>query len=256
MRWAHLRIQGSGYRGWLYALTEGGKGNEVARAAGTTANAVTRDSQWLGLSTLVVLCLLAPVAALAQSLDTVTRVIDGDTVVLSSLGTVRLIGVDTPETVDPRKPVQFFGKEASAFARTLTLGKQVRVEYDQQRTDRYHRTLAYLYLLDGTFVNMELVRQGYGHAYLAFPFRFMASFRDAEREAREGRRGLWADPQTQAAPTQSTPAASLRVWVNTASGVYHCLGTRYYGNTKSGGYLTQGEAKQKGYRAAYGRECR
>lgn len=204
---------------------------------------------------LVALCLFAPFPLLAQSLDTVQRVIDGDTVVLSSIGTVRLIGVDTPETVDPREPVQYFGKEASSFTRTLTLGKQVQVEYDQQRTDRYRRTLAYLYLLDGTFVNLEIVRQGYGHAYLSFPFRLMESFRGAEREAREARRGLWAEsPQELAA--KPTDTGAVRVWVNAASKVYHCPNTRYYGNTKAGTYLTQAVAQAQGYRAAYGRLCR
>jgi len=90
--------------------------------------------------------LLGSASVQTQSTHTVQRVIDGDTVVLSSLGTVRLIGVDTPETVDPRKPVQVFGKEASAFTTQLLLGKHVRVEYDQQRTDKYRRTLVYLYL--------------------------------------------------------------------------------------------------------------
>ena len=204
---------------------------------------------------LVALCLVAPFPLLAQSLDTVRRVIDGDTVVLSSIGTVRLIGVDTPETVDPRKPVQYFGREASSFARTLMLGKQVRVEYDQQRTDRYRRTLAYLYLLDGTFVNREIVRQGYGHAYLSFPFRLMESFREAEREAREARRGLWAE-SLQELIAKPTDAGAIRVWVNTASKVYHCPNTRYYENTKAGLYLTQTVAQAQGYRAAYGRVCR
>lgn len=122
----------------------------------------------------------------------VTRVVDGDTVVVEGIGTVRLIGVDTPETVDPRRPVQRFGKEASAFARTLLAGKRVRVAYDRDRTDRYGRTLAYLYLLDGTFVNAEIVRQGYGFAYTRYPFTHLEAFRQHERAAREHQRGLWA----------------------------------------------------------------
>ena len=186
----------------------------------------------------------------------VERVVDGDTVVVSGIGTVRLIGVDTPETVDPRKPVQYFGKEASAFTARLLLRQPVRVEYDQQRTDKYQRALAYLYLTDGTLANSEIIRQGYGHAYLSYPFSQMDAFRAAEREAREAGRGVWADTEPQAVQQPSTPAASIRVWVNTRSGVYHCAGTRYYGNTKAGVYMTQGEAKQKGYRAAYGRECK
>jgi len=134
---------------------------------------------------------LAPTAATFQ----VERVIDGDTLVLATLGTVRLIGVDTPETVHPTKPVQYFGREASAFLRNLVLSRSVHVEYDQTRVDRYGRTLAYLYLESGVLVNLEIVRQGYGFAYTAFPFRLMAEFRAAERDAREQQRGLWAPGQ-------------------------------------------------------------
>ena len=200
---------------------------------------------------LAVLTLVSP--ADAQSIQRVTRVIDGDTVVLASLGTVRLIGVDTPETVDPRKAVQYFGKEASAFLTTLVLGNDVRIAYDSQRTDRYHRTLAYLYLADGTFVNLEIVRQGYGHAYLTFPFQMMDVFRAAERDAREAARGLWASAATESV---SIPPASIRVWVNTASQVYHCPGARHDGTTRVGVYLTQDEAQALGHRPASGRTCR
>ena len=129
----------------------------------------------------------------AQTLPTVTRVIDGDTVVVEGVGAVRLIGVDTPETVDPRQPVQYFGKEASDFTRQLATEKRVRLEFDQDRTDRYGRTLAYLYLQpDNLLLNAEIIRQGYGFAYTQFPFRMMADFRALEREARDAGRGLWA----------------------------------------------------------------
>jgi len=120
------------------------------------------------------------------------RVVDGDTLVLEGGERVRLIGVDTPETVDPRRPVQYFGKEASAFTRRLAQGKTVRLEYDQDTRDRYDRTLAYVYLSDGTFLNAELIRQGYGHAYTRFPFRYQGQFLALEREARAQGRGLWA----------------------------------------------------------------
>ena len=140
----------------------------------------------------VALAAALSVAARQPQTFLVTRVVDGDTVVLERIGTVRLIGVDTPETVDPRRPVQRFGREASEFTRTLVEGKRVRIEYDRDRTDRYGRTLAYLHLPDGTFVNAEIVRQGYGFAYTRFPFRHVEAFRRYEREARERQRGLWA----------------------------------------------------------------
>ena len=129
----------------------------------------------------------------AQELPTVTRVIDGDTVVVEGVGTVRLIGVDTPETVDPRRPVQYFGKEASDFTKQLAMGSRARLEFDQDRTDRYGRTLAYLYLQpDNLLLNAEIIRQGYGFAYTQFPFRMMEDFRALERQAREVGRGIWA----------------------------------------------------------------
>jgi micrococcal nuclease len=123
---------------------------------------------------------------------TVERVVDGDTIVLDHREKVRLIGVDTPESVDPRRPVQRFGKEAAAFISRLVLRKRVRLEYDQRRTDKHGRTLAYAYLEDGTLVNAEIIRQGFGFAYVKYPFRHMQEFRQYEREARATGRGLWA----------------------------------------------------------------
>lgn len=196
------------------------------------------------------LLLALPSSAWAQL---VTRVVDGDTIVVASVGTVRLIGVDTPETVDPREPVQVFGKEAAEFTRRMAEGKVVRLEFDAQRTDKYQRTLAYVYLADGTFLNAEIVRQGYGHAYVKYPFKYLDQFREYEREAREKGRGLWADPPAQDEQKPTTEPA--RVWVNTASKVYHCPGTRYYGTTSRGAYMSESEAQASGYRAAYGRSC-
>jgi len=137
---------------------------------------------------------IAPISVeAAQNLPIVTRVIDGDTIVVEGTGTVRLIGVDTPETVDPRRPVRYFGKEASDFTKQRATGRQVRLEFDQDRTDRYGRTLAYVYLQpENLLLNAEINRQGYGFAYTQFPFRMMAQFRTLEREAREAGRGLWA----------------------------------------------------------------
>ena len=123
----------------------------------------------------------------------VTRVIDGDTIVLDGYERVRLIGVDTPETVHPTKPVERFGKEASAFTRRMVEGKKVRLEYDQDTKDRYGRTLAYVYLEDDTFLNAEIIKQGYGFAYTKYPFKYMEEFREYQREAREEGRGLWKE---------------------------------------------------------------
>lgn len=121
----------------------------------------------------------------------VIRVVDGDTIVLDGNEKIRLIGVDTPETVHPQKPVEYFGKEASAFTKKMVEGKQVRLEYDWQRQDKYGRTLAYVFLEDGTFINAEIIKQGYGFAYTKYPFKYLEEFRKYEKEAKENNRGLW-----------------------------------------------------------------
>jgi micrococcal nuclease len=106
----------------------------------------------------------------------VRLVVDGDTVVVNLDGQathVRLIGVDAPESVDPRKPVQQFARESAAFLRQLVEGKRVRLAYEPAgaRMDKYGRLLAYLYLKPGgLFVNREIVAQGFGHAYTGHPF--------------------------------------------------------------------------------------
>ena len=92
---------------------------------------------------------------------------DGDTLLLSPAEKVRLIGVNTPETVDPRKAVECYGKEASEFTRKMAEGKTVRLELDdtnakRHHKDRYDRTLAYVYLEAGTLLNSEIIRQGMG----------------------------------------------------------------------------------------------
>lgn len=126
------------------------------------------------------------------------RAVDGDTIVLDGGERVRLIGVDTPETKHPTKPVEYFGKQASAFTKRMVEGKQVHLEFDQANAhlghkDRYRRTLAYVFLGDGTLLNAEIIKQGYGHAYTRFPFARAEEFQRYEREAREQGRGLWAE---------------------------------------------------------------
>ena len=121
----------------------------------------------------------------------VKRVIDGDTLLLINGERVRLIGVDTPETKHPQKPVEYFGREAYLFTKEMVDGKEARFEFDRQKRDRYGRLLAYVYLLDGTFLNAEIIKQGYGFAYTRFPFKYLEEFRRYEREARENRKGLW-----------------------------------------------------------------
>lgn len=192
---------------------------------------------------LAVACCLAGESPAQSSRDAssdrllaVVRVVDGDTLVVAGVGPVRLIGVDTPESVDPRRPVQGFGREAAAFTERLVAGRRVRLEYDWQRRDAYGRTLAYVFLPDGTFVNAEIVRQGYGFAYTRFPFKYLDEFRRLEREAREHGRGLWAPD---ACPPRPTPRATspsrpsrprsraVTVYVTRSGSRYHRAQCRY-----------------------------
>ena len=132
----------------------------------------------------------------AQEYFMCERVVDGDTIIVLIDGNkerVRLIGVDTPETVHPNKPVEHFGKEASAFTKSMVEGKMVRLEHDGLQRDRYGRLLAYVYLADGTFLNAEIIQRGYGFAYTRFPFKFLEEFRAYEKYARENQLGLWGD---------------------------------------------------------------
>lgn len=122
---------------------------------------------------------------------------DGDTLTVDMAGRsekVRMIGVDTPETEDPRKPVQCYGKAASEFTRTLIGGQAVRLEADPENTnrDRYGRLLRYIYLQDGRLINGEIIRAGYGFAYTSFPFTKKEAFKALQVEAQEARRGLWS----------------------------------------------------------------
>jgi micrococcal nuclease len=153
---------------------------------------------------------LEPLPQLVPANAIVVRVVDGDTVQIQAEGVtepVRLIGVDTPETVDDRKPVQCFGPEASAHTKALLPpGTAVRLERDAEARDKYGRLLAYLYRAgDGLFVNLELVRDGYGSVLSIAPnVTYAATFRDAEASARQQGAGLWGvcgEPGRAAAPS-------------------------------------------------------
>jgi micrococcal nuclease len=124
----------------------------------------------------------------------VVRVVDGDTIVVHLDGRqqrVRYTGVNTPESVDPRRAVQCFGKEAAARNRALVEGKTVWLEKDVSEADRFGRLLRYV-SVDGLLVNAELVREGYARAVTYPPdVRHAERFRTLEREAREAQRGLW-----------------------------------------------------------------
>lgn len=137
----------------------------------------------------------------ASEYCTVEIVVDGDTVDLDGEERVRLIGVDTPELHHSEKPVMYLAKESYKFLKNLCLGKKVRLEYEEvnahhRHKDKYGRTLAYLYLEDGTFINAEIIKQGYGFCYTKYPFKYMDKFRLYQREARQDSKGLWNEEET------------------------------------------------------------
>ncbi len=129
----------------------------------------------------------------------VVQVLDGDTFTVR-VGenmqeiTVRMLGINTPETVDPRKPPECFGKEASNETKTLLSGKKVRLVLNPKREvkDKYGRYLAYVYK-DGVFVNEYLIQKGFAREYTyGTPYSLQKDFRKLETKARKDKRGLWA----------------------------------------------------------------
>jgi micrococcal nuclease len=146
----------------------------------------------------------APVAGAYAGIF-VRRAVDGDTLQLSDGERVRLIGIDTPEVHESEKlyrdsrrsgqdirTIQALGQRSWDFTKDLAEGKPVRLEFDIEKRDKYGRLLAYVYLEDGTFVNAEIVREGYA-SLMTYPpnVKYEALFLKLYREARENKRGLW-----------------------------------------------------------------
>ena len=129
----------------------------------------------------------------------VLKVIDGDTVSISINGekeTLRLIGVDTPETVHPNKPVECFGIEASNYAKDLLSNKIISVEYDQSQgeVDKYGRSLVYIFLPDGRNFNKIMIEEGYAYEYTySEVYKYQKEFKESQTYAKENKLGLWAD---------------------------------------------------------------
>ena len=143
------------------------------------------------------LLLAGALSAGAQELVWVKQVVDGDTIILESGERVRLLGVNAPEVNHPKKPVEAFGKEAAEFTQRMVEGKLVRFSLISHvsKQDKYSHTLAYVFLQDGTFVNTEIIRQGYGFVVRSSPpLKYEPEFVQLELNAREKRWGLWALP--------------------------------------------------------------
>lgn len=178
-----------------------------------------KEIKMINLLAVAVACVLAirfaanhsagvPAATAAgQNEILVARVIDGDTLKLANNERVRLIGIDTPEMHESSKlhrdsgrsgqsvrAIQTMGKRAYEFTRNLAEGKRVSLEFDVEKRDRYGRLLAYVYLADGTFVNAEIVKEGYANTLTIPPnVKYAELFSKLYREARENKRGLWQE---------------------------------------------------------------
>ena len=136
----------------------------------------------------------------AVEFRTVKQVVDGDTIVLENGERVRLMGIDAPEIKHATKAGAEMGKEAAAFARKLVEGKRVRLEFDPTHASGSHkdnrkRTLAYVFLADDTFLNAELLKQGYAFTIPGYLHKYREEFRRLEQDAKESRRGLWSKIQ-------------------------------------------------------------
>lgn len=128
----------------------------------------------------------------------VDHFVDGDTIAVNMNGhteSVRMIGVDTPETHKPNTPVQCYGPAAAAYTKNLISDRRVRLEADptNQNRDRYGRLLRYVYLPDNTLVAKELISNGYGFAYTSFPFTKKEAFIGYEQQAKAANKGLWGN---------------------------------------------------------------
>ena len=203
-----------------------------------------------------------PVLSAVSESFKVTRVVDGDTIEIEGGEKVRYLGIDTPETVDPRKPVQCFGVEASKKNKELVEGKTVRLEKDITDRDRYSRLLRYVWV-DDIFVNLELVKQGFASSY-AYPpdIKYQEEFLEAEKEAREAKRGLWEACPVSPSPAiavQETPKSDCGIKGNISTAgekIYHLPGCGSYAKTqideKRGErwFCSEKEAQEAGWRKA------
>jgi micrococcal nuclease len=190
---------------------------------------------FVGAILMVSACSQAKLPAFAQALDRtpaqVLAVIDGDTVdVLLNDGRrerLRLIGMDTPELYDPRKPVECFAQEASTRAHEVLDGQQITIEDDptQDTRDRYGRLLVYLWLADGTFFNLRMIAEGYAHEYTyELPYHYQTEFKEAEHKAREQQIGLWSPNTCSADTSQAEDSTAGSLVPDQAAAVEHPIG--------------------------------
>lgn len=159
---------------------------------GSTSNRQDETIQEIAKITIPLLLNSEPGAVIGARSNTVTRVIDGDTIELADGRKIRYTGIDTPETKHPSQKAECFGKEATNKNTELILNKSVRLEADVQDTDRYGRLLRYVYI-DDIMINDELIKQGYATQMTIPPnVKHAELFQKSEQHARENKLGLWA----------------------------------------------------------------
>jgi len=160
--------------------------------------AVRRALGWLAAAVVIVVVAVGCATSDAPAgVGVVERVVDGDTLVVRIDGEserVRLLGIDTPETVHPQRPVECFGPEASARLKHLAPeGSQLQLERDTELRDRFGRLLAYAYAPDGTFINLSMVADGYATTLHISPNgAYRQQLSAAEQQARQQGKGLWS----------------------------------------------------------------
>ena len=216
---------------------------------------------------------------------TVTRVVDGDTIVVNRNGQeqkLRMILVDTSETVHPNKPVQYYGKEASNFTKSQLTGKTVYLQKDVSDTDRYGRLLRYVWLSRPTtdnptkyeivnnMYNAILIKDGYGQLVTVPPdVKYVDIFKELNEQARNQNKGLWANPNgivennnsnssdnNNIVPNQTGNAADYangRIIGNKNSKIYHIPGGKSYNKVSAQNavyFNTEAEAQAAGYKKA------
>jgi micrococcal nuclease len=196
-----------------------------------------------------------------EDLYLVTKVVDGDTIKVNINGqeeTIRLLLIDTPETVHPHKPVQPYGPEASAFIKQLLDGKKVRLELGISERDKYGRLLAYVYTENGKMVNKLLLEEGLARvAYIYQPnTKYLEELQAIQKKAQELNKGIWSienyDDEDSFEGEELTGDCLIKGNINTkGEKIYHVPTGSYYERTKAEEmFCTEAEAKKAGYRKA------
>lgn len=153
----------------------------------------------------------------------IIKVVDGDTVTVEINGvreTIRIIGINTPETVDPRKPVECFGQEASSRAHALLDNQTVTLEADstQGERDKYDRLLRYVFLPNGSDFGKQMIFEGYAYEYTySTPYKYQQDYKTSQSDAENAKRGLWADAACSDATGDSGTPQEATVTTDTSS---------------------------------------